>query len=315
MKKTLISLITLAALMGGSVQADANTVEQNLLGFIKENRLYAVPDNDCRKAIKAQLAGKESRGFCFDKYSLILSAEDTERAFNRLQKPADTINTKAISMDADYVQVEYFGDQTAIDLVAFLKTNKSPAVIDVRDNRGGRLEAALQVAAAFAASPDTVIYTERSAKGLVSHTAAQILEGQEAIKVGELANKQVAILINGGTVSSAEIFAATLKLVGANVTLVGKPTHGKAMAQKNIVFADEQGDRRLLIYTAFEYLAGTDQKIHGVKVQPDIEKSDSRHEQTDTATLKDRQYETAASILGVMAFDFIESEYDLWAGQ
>ena len=310
MKKTVASLITLAALIGGSVQAQANSVEQNLLGFIKENRLYAVSDSDCLKAIKAQLAGRKSRGFCFDKYSLILSAEDTERAFKRLQTPVDTISTKDVGPTADYVRVDYFGERTAIDLVAFLKASDAPAIIDVRNNRGGRLEASVTVAAAFATSPDTIIYTERSAKGLVSHTASQILEGQDTIKVGELANKRVVILINGGTVSSAEIFAATLKLAGANVTLVGKSTHGKAMAQKNVTFADEHGDRRLLVYTAFEYLAGTDQKIHGVKVKPDVEERDTRDDETDTATLQDGQFETAAAMIGVKTVEYLASGGD-----
>ena len=80
---------------------------------------------------------------------------------------AQSVKSKYIEKDYGYVRITQFQDRTGEDLAKTLKAlheqNKAPLkglVLDLRNNPGGLLDAAVGVSAAFLPANDLVVYTE-----------------------------------------------------------------------------------------------------------------------------------------------------------
>ncbi|MBM4239842.1 MAG: S41 family peptidase [Gammaproteobacteria bacterium] len=133
-----------------------------------------------------------------------------------------------------YLRIAAFSDTTPADFertIAQLRRDQ-PAlrgiVIDLRNNPGGVLEAAVAVADAMLDQGNIV-----SARG---RTAAA--KFRMDAKPGQLAQGiDIAVLVNGASASAAEIVAGALKDNG-RALLVGRRTYGKGSVQSVIPLAD-----------------------------------------------------------------------------
>lgn len=121
-------------------------------------------------------------------------------------------------------------------------------IFDLRDNRGGLIAAAYALCALFSSNPGDIIVTIHSRN---SETPVRVGHLPPALR-GVLEGLRVAVLVNEGTASSAEIVAEFLKQKG--VPLVGKPTFGKGSVQGLFPY----GSLSLLVTTA-RYAAGNDE--------------------------------------------------------
>jgi carboxyl-terminal processing protease len=161
-----------------------------------------------------------------------------------------------------YVRISQFNTTTAAELQKALeeleKKGMQGLILDLRGNPGGLLEAAIEVAAHFLPAGSLVVSTE----GRVS---SQNKFYRTPANSSPRANYPVALLVNGGSASAAEILAGALKDLRRAV-LVGETTFGKGSVQSVIPLADGSAIR---LTTAKYYTPGK-QVIHEQGIQPTI---------------------------------------------
>jgi hypothetical protein len=124
-----------------------------------------------------------------------------------------------------YVRIWNFDDNTlqALETVmAELTMSKvETLILDLRDNAGGSLDAAVQVVERFVPAPELIATTS----GKVNKTFQSF--GMNVVDL------PIFVLVNGNTASAAELVAARLKS-RKNTELVGQTTFGKNLIQKLI---------------------------------------------------------------------------------
>lgn len=96
-------------------------------------------------------------------------------------------------------------------------------VVDLRGNGGGLLDEAVLAASAFLPEGRVVVSTESRTQGRSVHRASG----------DRLWRGPLAVLIDGGTASAAEILAAALA-EGAGARLLGSPSFGKGVFQQEV---------------------------------------------------------------------------------
>lgn len=155
-----------------------------------------------------------------------------------------------------YINLMTFSQQTEQDLVEMLQSlNVDEAegiVLDLRDNPGGDLDAAIRVTGYF--------IPQGPAVHIVSKAKEDSLETED-----NYLNKKLVVLVNGGSASASEIVAGAIKDNGSG-TLVGSKTFGKGLVQS--VFEITQ-DSALKLTTA-KYLTPKRLDIHKKGVVPDV---------------------------------------------
>jgi carboxyl-terminal processing protease len=130
-------------------------------------------------------------------------------------------------------------------------------VLDMRDNPGGVLEAAVAVADAFLDSG--VIVT---AKGRTPDSKFEM----DATPGDALNGAPIVVLVDGGTASAAEIVAGALK-DQHRAKLMGRTTFGKGSVQTIVPLAD---DRAVKLTTSL-YYTPSGASINHRGIEPDIE--------------------------------------------
>lgn len=127
--------------------------------------------------------------------------------------------------DIGYIQITTFGDDTSAKIQQAASELKQQGakriVLDVRNNGGGYLNAAVAVTSQFLPE-DKVVVDER--RGGKTEQKLYTTAG------GELVGLPLAVLINGGSASASEIVAGSLKDNGA-ATLIGEKSFGKGSVQ------------------------------------------------------------------------------------
>lgn len=122
-----------------------------------------------------------------------------------------------------YIKIEYFGRRSKIDFRKAVEglslKNIDSLIIDLRDNPGGSIDEAAEIIKHFV--PDnSVIVTVK----------LRDTEEEFVAETDEKWNYPLAVLINGNTASSAEMFAATLRHYKRAV-IVGENSYGKSTIQ------------------------------------------------------------------------------------
>jgi carboxyl-terminal processing protease len=161
-----------------------------------------------------------------------------------------------------YLRISQFNTPTAQELGKALDELQSAQiqalVVDLRHNPGGVLNAAVEVAEHFLPANALVVSTEgRVASQNRVYRTSPNAKSRPAIPL--------AILINGGSASAAEILAGALKDLKRAI-LVGETTFGKGSVQSVIALPDGAA---LRLTTAKYYTPGR-QVIHEHGVEPTI---------------------------------------------
>lgn len=149
----------------------------------------------------------------------------------RQQLEIESVSSKLINENIGYIQITTFNAKTAeqfTNAVTSVTDDGAKAlIIDVRQNGGGIVSALKPILNQFVPSAlaATVEYSDGSRKTLIETDSTSSID------------LPVAVLVDGGTVSAAELFAAVLRdEYGA--TLIGSQTFGKAVMQNTYEFSD-----------------------------------------------------------------------------
>ena len=161
-----------------------------------------------------------------------------------------------------YVRIVQFNEPTAEDLGKALdelqKQGMQALVLDLRNNPGGLLNSAVDVCAQFLPPNTTVVSTQGRA-------ASQAREYATSAAAKERASFPLAVLVNEGSASGAEIVSGALKDLKRAV-LVGETTFGKGSVQNVLQLPDGSALR----FTTAKYYTPSKQVIHGNGVTPNI---------------------------------------------
>ncbi len=178
-----------------------------------------------------------------------------------------------------YVRLSQFQVRTPESLVAGLRQflNRDDGrvagiVLDLRDNPGGLLSAAVGVSAVFLPAGAPVVFTEGMAKGANMRLFAQ---REDYLRHGatdhlktvpeELRTLPMVVLVNGASASAAEIVAGALQ-DNQRATVLGTHTYGKGSVQVIIPFGDGTG---MKLTTAY-YYTPRGRVVEGKGVIPDV---------------------------------------------
>jgi carboxyl-terminal processing protease len=161
-----------------------------------------------------------------------------------------------------YLQITDFGDLTASELTDALATmgrgtQIEGIIIDLRDNAGGYLSAAINVSDLFLASGNIV--TTRGRGGTLR-------EKFDADEEESWSETPLIILINGDTASASEIFAACMQ-DHQRATIVGSRSFGKGSVQQMIPLPDGG----LLKLTTSSYHRPSGKNIHRQASMPETD--------------------------------------------
>jgi len=161
-----------------------------------------------------------------------------------------------------YVQLtefsEHTGEQFGKALEQLLKDGATSLVIDMRDNPGGLLDAAVDVAEPFFNKGETIVFT----KGRKPTDR----EDYKAETNGAPLALPIAVLINAGSASAAEVVTGALKDTGRAV-VVGERSFGKGSVQS--VFKLKNGEGLRL--TTARYYTPSGVSIHEKGIAPHVE--------------------------------------------
>ena len=131
-----------------------------------------------------------------------------------------------------YIRIKNFGETTYPELLIALEQLSqqgfSNLVIDLRDNTGGLLTSAIQIANEFLPKNKLIVYTE----GRKSPKQEFASDGH-----GSYQKLPLVVLINEVSASASEIFAGAMQ-DNDRATIIGRHSFGKGLVQQQIGFPD-----------------------------------------------------------------------------
>ncbi len=234
---------------------------------LKPNDKLVKIDGQASRGLSLHEAVKKLRGRPGTKVALSVYRETENRMFD-VTIPRAVINIRSIKeakMAANkigYIRISEFQDNTTRDLKKSLETLEQTAsldglILDLRNNPGGLLDVAIEVAGAFLPNGKLVLTTKGRVKG-------QNLEFYAKEEKSHL-NYPMVILINGGSASASEIVAGALK-DQKRAILMGTKSFGKGSVQTVIPLRDGSALR----LTTSLYYTPSGKSIHGEGLEPDV---------------------------------------------
>ena len=179
-----------------------------------------------------------------------------------------------------YVRITQFQEHTGEDLAKALKSmrdnNKEPLkglVLDLRNNPGGLLNAAVGVSAAFLPKGDLVVYTEgrtEDAKMRLTANADNYVKGglrDDYLRdeYPDLKTVPMALLVNGGSASASEIVAGALQ-DHKRAVVMGTQSFGKGSVQTILPMPNGTAIK----LTTARYFTPNGRSIQAKGIVPDI---------------------------------------------
>lgn len=271
-------LIRIVSPIEGSPADRAGLLPNDLITRIDETAVRGLSLTD---------AVKRMRGEPGTKVELSIFRKDENRTFSvtivREEIKTQSVKGKVIEPGYAWVRVSQFQDRTVEDFVAKLADlyAKEPGlkglVLDLRNDPGGLLDAAVAISAAFLPENVTVVTTdgqlpESKAKFTTNPSDYVRPRGFGLAGVNPLRNlpaglKKVplVVLVNEGSASASEIVAGALQ-DHKRATIMGSPTFGKGSVQTVRQLGPESG---IKLTTAL-YYTPSGRSIQAKGIVPDI---------------------------------------------
>jgi carboxyl-terminal processing protease len=171
----------------------------------------------------------------------------------------ESVKSKVID-NLGYVRLTQFQEATGRDLSRAMKQFKEQkvqgAILDLRNNPGGLLTAAVDVSEQFLPSGKLVVYT-KSREGKKDEWVSKARDQMEDLPM--------IVLVNEGSASASEIVAGALQDWGRAV-IIGTTSFGKGSVQTILPLGDGSGLR----LTTAKYYTPKGRSIQSTGITPDI---------------------------------------------
>ena len=188
-------------------------------------------------------------------------AEPKDFDIVREQIKVQSVKSVEMGDGVEYLKLRQFQEQSPHDLEAalekFSKSGMKALILDLRNNPGGLLTAAVEVSEKFIDDGKLVVYTEGRVRNQNMRFSAHAKRGYSQMPM--------VILVNQGSASASEIVAGALQDWG-RATIVGTQTFGKGSVQTIIPLSDGSGLR----LTTAKYFTPKGRSIHGKGITPDV---------------------------------------------
>ncbi|MDX5300120.1 MAG: S41 family peptidase [Gammaproteobacteria bacterium] len=207
-----------------------------------------------------------------------------------------SVKTRLLEPGFGYLRITQFQAGTGADFNTGLRKleteNSGPLdglILDLRNNPGGVLQAAVEVADALLE------------EGLIVYTEGRLRSSQlrfSASPGDDSGGVPIVVLINGGSASASEILAGALQDHRRAVVL-GTRSFGKGSVQTVMPLNEEYG----LKITTARYYTPSGRSIQALGIEPDIEVKQARLTETDNQPLF-----TEADLAGHLSNDAVDEE-------
>ena len=179
----------------------------------------------------------------------------------KLTVPSVTLKFVGENERIAHVKVGKFGSETTgewNDAVSQIlkKPEVKGIIIDLRNNPGGYMQAAVDLASDFVPT-GTVVVVQENGNGTKEEFKSQ--------KFGKLQKYNVIVLINGGSASASEILSGALR-DARSIRLVGEKSFGKGTIQEPIEIPGGSG----LHITTAKWLTPAGTWVHENGLMPDV---------------------------------------------
>lgn len=182
-----------------------------------------------------------------------------------------------------YMQINQFGEKTEEEIIRTLATLKQQGmealILDVRDNSGGSLDAAVGMTELFLRAGKQIV----TIRGRDGTTAERFVSTGR----GGYTDMPLAVLINHHSASASEILAACLQDYGRAI-VVGQRTYGKGTVQSLLRL---EAGRSLLKLTTATYWRPSGKNIHRMKGASEDDDWGVKPDAGAEVILDDKQYQ------------------------
>jgi len=233
-------------------------------------------DDKTVKGMALDDAVKLMRGKPGTKIELTITREGREKPFDVTLERAviKVVSVKGRLLEPGYlyIRLSQFQTHTAEDLIKTISRLKGQGpvrglILDLRNNPGGVLNAAVAVSDAFLES------------GLIVYTEGRVKDSQlrfQAAPDDVLDGAPMVVLVNGGSASAAEIVAGALQ-DHKRAVVMGRQTFGKGSVQTIIPI----NERTALKLTTARYFTPNGRSIQADGIKPDIELAEVKVAKSD----------------------------------
>ena len=220
-------------------------------------------DGESTEGISLSEAALRIRGEVGTSVVLLLRHKDgTEEttSITRAKIAVKAVTNKLVANERiGYVRLSRFDSDVTLELdralLGFELETLDGLILDLRNNPGGLLPTAISVSSRFVD------------EGVVVFTKGRISGEQPYYSTGNLIpNLPLAVLINGGTASAAEIVAGAIRDHEMGI-LIGEKSFGKGVIQRMIEFPDDSALR----ITSGEFFTPLGRAVQEMGLTPDIE--------------------------------------------
>ena len=196
--------------------------------------------------------------------NIVVLRNDTELSFN---VKADTLLVPAVVVkllnkdnhNIGYIKLSVFNDTADVqfenELTRLENSNIESLIIDLRNNTGGYLEVAKNIAEMFL-EKNKLIYSLESKNDKQDYMD----------KTNEKRSYKVVVLVNKASASASEILAAALR-DSYDAVLIGNKTYGKGKVQEK----SSLSNGTTVKYTTAKWLTPSGECIDGIGLTPDYE--------------------------------------------
>ena len=233
---------------------------------LKPGDIIVKIDGKLTKGITLNGAVKKLRGRPGTKVKLTVLREKDRRidevtVTRGIIKIEDIKRASILESGVGYVRITEFRENTARDLnralISLKKEGMKALILDLRNNPGGLLNSAVDVASEFLENGKLIVYTK-------TRTGEEVKYRSLPMK-NKFLNMPMVVMINGGSASASEIVAAALR-ENKRAVLLGNKSFGKACVQTIIPLSDGSALR----LTTAKYYTPLGHSIHEKGIQPDI---------------------------------------------
>lgn len=171
-----------------------------------------------------------------------------------------SVSGEIIDNNIGYISLTQFTDGVSDKfrtLYKELQKNADGMIIDLRNNPGGILQEATQIASLFIKKDDIITYTEDKNGDKTEYVSS----AEDSVDT----DMPIIILTNGGSASASEVLTGALKDYKL-ATQIGEKTYGKGIVQNVLSLGDS-----VISVTTSRYFTPNGVCIHGTGLEPDIE--------------------------------------------
>ncbi len=236
-------------------------------GILRGDEIVRVDTKSLEKGLSMDAVIDRLRGKPGTSVTVGLFRPSTDRNFDvtlkrELIKQESVRDVHVLAPHTGYILITEFSDHTGEEFVAalnrLLKEGIDSLILDLRGNPGGLLDAAVDVAEPFFRKNELIVYTQGRKPG--------DREDYRAAADDEPLVLPLAVLINAGSASAAEVVTGALKDTGRAV-IIGERSFGKGSVQSIFKLKNGEGLR----LTTARYFTPSGVSIHEKGITPQVE--------------------------------------------